>query len=227
VRYRRGVSVRVVVWVALVLASWMPGVVHAQEGQTVELGDGVTLELPPPAPDVLALPPPPYEDGLPPPDLRLPAPPSVQLRDPEMPGAPAQPGLALEAGSGSPVAEWFGGLLGYGIGGLAGAAIIAMMVDSNDDGAIVVGVTLGAAATMLGIAAGVDIAGDNTGGNGSLWSAFAGQFVGGLASLVVLGLAFAADPRGDGLGVPIAVLGVICLPVTGAVIGYGMSDDLQ
>lgn len=169
-----------------VLALLLCGTAHAQSAS--ELGSGLGDPRPRLA-EVAPLPP-------------VPPPPHV-ARDRERPSdaAPQAPRTQHRA-SLSVLWEITGGILGWGLG--------------------ITPVLLGATPCLLpvtipfGITTGITLGGAASGGNGSFWSVFGGQALGGLASIPLVLL---ADPE-------VALAAVFLFPLIGGVAGYEYSNRI-
>lgn len=112
---------------------------------------------------------------------------------------------------GDPEVEALLGAAGYAVGGGLG---LALYTNGGEEARLV---TAPSAILLagLGIASGVTLGGEATGGDGTFLAAFVGQAIGGFASLFVT---LAAD------NVLLALPVVVVLPVAGGVLGYHVSD---
>jgi hypothetical protein len=169
-------------------------------------------------------------------ELVLPAPPPAELSlsaelAPPVPGyaetesdpiAPASRPLVDDtddADDADLTAVFFGGLLGYAVGSAAGIGLMVAMLEDDDPAAsLLVGIPLGVLIAGTGLAAGATIGGDLSGGNGTFGYTFAGQALGGAASLLVL---LGTQDGAIGLG------SMIVLPLLGGTLGYTLSDHTR
>jgi len=194
-----------------VAAIWIAGtsIARAQEPPP-NPGSAAAPDAPAPAP----APPPPPTEAIPPP------PPAPYAPVSSAPAAYAPPREQDDGSRGSIVAETFGGVVGYALGAAAGIGILYLAVAGESIAGLLAGIPLAVFVAGTGLAGGVTVGGDASGGQGRFWAAFGGQAVGGLLSLMVF-LATAGD---DETSVPLTLGSMIVFPIVGGVTGYALSD---
>lgn len=137
-------------------------------------------------------------------------------------GVPAPPvGRDRGDDGGRVMAELMLGVVGYAVGGLAGAATGCGIgaLGGGELGCMFGIVGGGVIGAGFGIALGIDAVGDSMGANGSFWATYLGQAIGGTLSLAFI-------PALENPWGPSALLtAMTVLPLTGGLIGYELSND--
>jgi hypothetical protein len=119
-------------------------------------------------------------------------------------------------------AEAGGGVLGAGVGFIGGLAFGAAACGEGGLGCIGAAMFGGAVGATGGLGLGTWVGGNIADGNGGIGYTYLGELGGLLALTIVVGVASELDIEPPPV---VTVLGVLALPIGGAILGYELSHD--